>query len=106
MMNRYSLYKNENKNSKKTYPFFVDVQSDLLESLNSRVVIPLSFDKSTNNTNAKNLCPVFDIEGKNYILLTHQMTSVPVSLLKKSTGSLEKYRYEILSAIDILLTGI
>ena len=105
-MNQYSLYRNENKSSKKIYPFFVDVQSDLLESLNSRVVIPLSLDKATNNTNAKNLCPVFDIEGKNYILLTHQMTSVPVSLLKNNTGSLDKYRYEILGAIDILLTGI
>ena len=106
MMNQYSLYRNENKSSKKTYPYFVDAQSDLLESLNSRVVIPLSLDKTTNNTNAKNLCPVFDIEGKNYILLTHQMTSVPVSLLKNNAGSLDKYRYEILGAIDILLTGI
>jgi len=105
-MNRYSLYKNENKSSKKTYPFFVDVQSDLLDSLNSRVVIPLSLNKETNNTNVKNLCPVFDIEGENYILLTHQMTSVPYSLLKKKVGSLENYRYEILGAIDILLTGI
>jgi len=105
-MNPYYLYKNDNKSSKKIYPFIVDVQSDLLEDLNSRVVIPLSLDKETNNTNAKNLCPVFDIEGKNYILLTHQMTSVPASLLKKNAGSLKKYRYEILGAIDILLTGI
>ncbi len=77
-MLQYSLYKNENKSSKKIYPFFVDVQSDLLEDLNSRVVIPLSLNKARNNTNAKNLCPVFEIEGKNYILLTHQMTSVPL----------------------------
>jgi toxin CcdB len=106
MMNQYYLYKNENKSSKKIYPFFVDVQSDLLDGLNSRVVIPLSLDKATDKTNAKNLCPIFDIEGKKYILLTHQMTSVPVSLLKKNSGSLEKYRYEIIGAIDILLTGI
>ncbi len=106
MMSQYYLYKNENKSSKKIYPLFVDVQSDLLENLNSRVVIPLSLNKETNNTNAKNLCPIFNIEGKKYILLTHQMTSVPASLLKKDTGSLEKYRYEILGAIDILLTGI
>jgi toxin CcdB len=105
-MSQYSLYKNENMSSKKTYPFFVDVQSDLLDSLNSRVVIPLSLNKVTNNTNAKTLCPVFDIENKNYILLTHQMTSVPASLLKKNIGSLENNRYEILGAIDILLTGI
>ena len=105
-MSQYYLYKNENKSSKKTYPFFVDVQSDLLDDLNSRVVIPLSLSKETNDTNVKSLCPIFDIEGKDYVLLTHQMTSVPFSLLKKKTGSLEKYRYEILGAIDLLLTGI
>jgi len=105
-MSQYSLYKNENKNSKKTYPLFVDVQSDLLDSLNSRVVIPLSLNRETNNTNAKKLCPIFDIEGKNYILLTHQMTSVPCSILKKNSGSLANYRYEILGAIDLLVTGI
>jgi len=105
-MSQYALYKNENKSSKKTYPYFVDVQSDLLDNLNSRIVIPLSLNKETNNTNAKTLCPVFDIEDRNYILLTHQMTSVPVSLLKKKIGSLENKRYEILGAMDILLTGI
>ena len=105
-MSQYSLYKNENKNSRKAYPFFVDVQSNLLDSLNSRVVIPLSLNKEANNKNAKKLCPIFDIEGKKYILLAHQMTSIPCSFLKKSSGSLENNRYEILSAMDILLTGI
>jgi len=105
-MNQYALYKNENKSSKKTYPYFVDVQSGLLDSLNSRVVIPLSLSKEMNNKNAKGLCPIFDIEGKDYILLTHQMTSVPISLLKKESGTLVNYRYEILGAIDILITGI
>lgn len=103
-MSQYALYKNENKSSKKTYPYFVDVQSGLLDSLNSRVVIPLSLSKKMNNV--KGLCPIFDVEGKDYILLTHQMTSVPISLLKKESGTLENYRYQILGAIDILITGI
>ncbi len=105
-MAQYSLYKNENKSSKKIYPLFADVQSDLLDGLNSRIVIPLSLNKQTNNTNVKGLCPIFDINGKDYILLTHQMTSVPASLLKKKEGTLNDYRYEILGAIDLLLTGI
>jgi len=40
------------------------------------------------------------------VLLTHQMTSVPCSTLKNKVTSLEHYRYEILGAIDLLLTGI
>ena len=105
-MSQYSLYKNENKSSKKTYPYFVDVQSDLLDSLNSTIVIPLTTSKETNKKIAKGLCPVLEIDGKDYVLLTHQMTSVPVSLLKSELMIIDNYRYEILRAIDLLLTGI
>ncbi len=105
-MSQFSLYKNENKNTKKTYPYFVNVQSDLLNELNSRVVIPLSPLKTLNNRNAKKLCPVIEVGGERLVLLTHQLTSVPKSILKKEEISIEEYRYEILSAIDLLLTGI
>ena len=105
-MSQFSLYKNENKSSKKVYPYFVNVQSDLLDDLNSRIVIPLSSSKETNNKTAKGLCPVFQIDGKDYVLLTHQMTSVPTSLLKGEALNIDNYRYEILGAIDLLLTGI
>ncbi len=105
-MEQFTLYRNENENSKKAYPYFVDVQSDLLEELNSRIVIPLSSQKALNNINAKKLCPVIEINEGAFILLTHQMTSVPRSALKKKITTLEEYRYEILGAIDLLLTGI
>ena len=100
------LYENENKNSKKTYPYFVDVQTDLLDELNSRIVIPLSLYKTLNKKNVKRLCPVIEIKEELFVLLTHQMTSVPRSTLKKKVSSLETFRYEILSAVDLLITGI
>ncbi len=105
-MGQFALYKNENNATKKTYPYFVDVQNDLLDELNSRIVIPLSPYKTLNNTNAKKLCPVLEFEDTPFVLLTHQMASVPRSILKKKVASLEKNRYEILGAIDLLLTGI
>jgi len=105
-MEQFTLYRNENKNSKKAYPYFVDVQSDLLEELNSRIVIPLSSQKILNNINAKKLCPIIRIDDDSFVLLTHQMTSVPRTTLKKKVSTLEQYRYDILRAIDLLLTGI
>lgn len=105
-MQQFTLYENENKNSKKAYPYFVDVQNDLLDELNSRIVIPLSLYKTLNKTNAKKLCPVFEIKKEPFVLLTHQMTSVPRSILKKKVTTLERFRYEILGAIDLLITGI
>jgi len=105
-MEQFTLYKNENKNSKKAYPYFVDVQNDLLSDLNSRIVIPVATQKELNNLNAKKLCPVIEINGNSFVLLTHQITSVPCSILKKEVTTLEHYRYDILGAIDLLLTGI
>jgi toxin CcdB len=105
-MKQFILYKNENKRSKKAYPYFVNVQSDLLDDLNSRIVIPLSASETLDNLNAKKLCPIIEIDEGKFILLTHQMTSVPDTALKNQVTSLEHYRYEILSAIDLLLTGI
>ena len=105
-MSQFTLYKNENKDTRKTYPYFVDVQSDLLDSLNSRLVIPLSAKRTLKDTNTEKLCPVFELEQGALVLLTHQLTSIPVSALKNKVGSLETFRDEIVSAIDLVITGI
>lgn len=105
-MNQFTLYKNENKNSKKTYPYLVDVQNDFFDELNSRIVIPLSSHNVLNQTNAKKLCPMITVNNEQYVLLTHQMTSMPKTMLKKKVTSLESLRYEILGAIDFLMTSI
>jgi len=103
---QFSLYKNEDISSNKTYPYFIDVQNALLSDLNSRLVIPLSPRKILNNTDAKRLCPVIQLDEGKFVLLTHQMTSVPKPILKTEVASLESFRYEILGAIDMLISGI
>ncbi len=105
-MVQFSLYKNEDSTSNDAYPYFVDVQNPLLSDLNSRLVIPLSPHGALNNTDAKRLCPVIHLDEGNFVLLTHQMTSIPSSILKTEVTSLESFRYEILGAIDMLISGI
>jgi toxin CcdB len=103
---QFSIYINPDKDTKKTYPYFIDVQSNLLDSLNSRVVIPLTPIENTNKNYPTNLCPTIKIKNKEYALLTHQLTSVPQSILKKPIGSAESSRNNIVSAIDFVVTGI
>lgn len=105
-MAQFSLYKNEDSSSNQTYPYFIDVQNALLSDLNSRLVIPISPHEILNHTNAKRLCPVIQLDEGKFVLLTHQMTSVPKSILKTEVISLESFRYEILGAIDMLISGI
>ncbi len=105
-MSQFWIYMNNDKKTKPTYPYFLNVQNDLLEELNSRVVIPLSPLKSVNHRDAKRLCPIINIEGKDCVLLTHQITTVPKSILKTALTDLKEFRPEIIASLDMLITGI
>ncbi|MDB6108189.1 MAG: CcdB protein, partial [Gammaproteobacteria bacterium] len=41
-MAQFSVHRNKNPRTKAAFPFVVDVQSELLEPLNTRVVIPMT----------------------------------------------------------------
>jgi toxin CcdB len=103
---QYDVYKNTDQDTNKTYPYFVDIQTSLLESLNSRAVIPLTPVKNIDTDYPKYLCPIIEVEKMHYALLTHQITSVPISILKKKAISAQSSRNEIIAAIDFLVTGI
>lgn len=105
-MDQFDLYVNTDKDTNKTYPYFVDIQNGLLDTLNSRVVIPLTPVSKSEKSYPDNLCPIVKIKNKNFALLTHQLTSVPVALLKKKESSLAPRRDDIVAAIDFLVTGI
>ncbi len=105
-MPQFSVYRNQDKRSKNTYPYFVDIQNSLLSDLNTRLVIPFAKPTALNKIEVERLCPVVLIQGKDYVLLTHQLTSVPAAILSKEVSTIEDFRYEILDAIDMLITGI
>ena len=104
-MKQFDVYANTDSDTNEAYPYFVDVQTELLEVLNSRVVIPLTTvmpDKGLPN----NICPKFEINGEQYYLLTYQITTVASSFLKKHESSLLLNRTDILNSLDFLISGI
>jgi toxin CcdB len=105
-MAQFTVYRNQNPDSKTTYPYFVDVQNDLLESLNSRLVVPVTRQEHLGNSNISNLCLKITINDDICVMLTHQMTTVPLAALKVPVSSLAHLRNDIVAAIDFLITGI
>lgn len=105
-MNQFDIYANTNKDTNKTYPYIVDIQNNLLDTLNSRVVIPLTPCTRSEKNYPSNLCPTVKIKNKKYALLTHQLTTVSTTFLKMKCGSLVADRNVIVGAIDFLVTGI
>lgn len=105
-MPQFLLYENQSEASRDVYPYFVNVQCNLLETLNTRVVIPLTPLRYLDDMSISTLCPTTVVDGVAYALLTQQITTVPISALKVSVASLDDLRDEIIAAIDMLITGI
>lgn len=82
-MPQFSLYKNNDKSTSTAYPYFVDVQSELLDTLNTRLVIPLTPTALLEKKAPSHLCPVINIDEGDFVILTHQMASVPTKILRE-----------------------
>ncbi len=105
-MSQFALYKNNDKSTSNAYPYFVDVQNELLDTLNTRLVIPLTPVELLEKKAPSHLCPAIHIDEGDFIILTHQMASVPTKILREKVSELSTFRNEIIAAIDFLITGI
>jgi toxin CcdB len=105
-MPQFAVYRNPNPATAGDYPLLVDVQSDLLADLATRVVIPLCPAALLAGRLVKTLMPVVDVTGDGYALLTPQLAGIPRKQLGEAVGSLAASRGEIIAALDLLLTGI
>ena len=82
----------------------MDVQSDLLAHLPTRVVIPFH-TKDELSLFIPRLHLPMTIEGKSYYLATNMMAVVRKSSLKRRIGNVAHQSHEITAAIDFLLQG-
>jgi toxin CcdB len=86
--------------------YVVDIQSSLLNELSTRVVIPLLLRRAAPSIPAKTLNPIVFINDAEFVLMTENMATVPLSLLRTPVGTLATHCDEIIRAIDTLLSGI
>lgn len=100
-MAQFDVYANPNPNTNKEIPYLLDVQADILSSLETRVVVPLVIQSKT----AKHLNPVFEVKNKKVVMSTSQIAGAPLSVLGEKVATLKDKRAEIIAAIDFLITG-
>ena len=98
-MARFDIFKYEGEAG-----YLLDVQSDLLSGLNTRVIVPL-LPRSSAPSPAQRLNPVFSIEGQELVMATQYMAAVPESELRSRVGSLAEKQDEISAALDMLFLG-
>jgi toxin CcdB len=104
-MARFDVYSNTGARSAEI-PYLLDVQSDLLQGLETRVVVPMRRrDCFPATTIPDNLAPTFEVEGVECILETPKLAAVPRRLLKKPVASLAASQFQITAALDFLFQG-
>jgi toxin CcdB len=104
-MARFDVYANTGPHAKTT-PYLLDVQSQLLDALDSRVVVPLrSLEHFPNVKLPTRLTPVLTVQGKACLLETPKMGAVPLRVLKSPVASLADRQAEITAALDFLFQG-
>ena len=99
------VHRNRNPASQKAYPLLLDVQSDLLEPLSTRVVIPLSPVAGTTRPPIRTLMPVLRIEGREYIAQTPQLAGIALKDLGPKIADASAHRDVVLAALDLLFNG-
>lgn len=99
-MAQFDVYRNPRPTASRR-PYLVEVQGNLCEDLDTCVVIPL-YNAGMMVPDAV-LNPTIIYDGKEYILVTSQITSVARKELGRSIGTLSHYRTEIINAIDRML---
>ena len=103
-MAQFDVYTNPNPETKRTIPYLLDVQADLLSNLTTRVVIPL-YSAHAMSKAAKYLNPQFSIKRINVIMSTAELAGITVNSLGNNVCSLKEHRNEIIAALDFLITG-
>ena len=82
----------------------VDLQADLLDALDTRVVAPLlraeAFSKPINRLN-----PVIELDGGSYVLAVHLMGTISVKEIAETLGSLGARYDDVTAATDFLFSG-
>jgi toxin CcdB len=99
-MARFDIYSNPGRNQK-SIPFLVDVQSNVISGLASRIVIPLRpLSSFAPMSLPEELFPMIDVNGTRYVLDTPQLGAIPSRELTSKIASAKDQQADIQAALD------
>ena len=105
-MAQYDVYPNPNPHSRDRVPYVVDVQSELLSELRTRLVLPLSRVGADMAHAPRRLSPLFTVAGQRLALLPQVAAGLDAKLLRKPVASLAAHAGELRDALDAVLSGV
>src|SRR5690606_9660824 len=104
-MARFLVYANADPASRKRVPCLLDVQSDLIEELGSRVVVPLIAAGRVESA-VDRLMPQLLVRGEPMVMDTAHLAGVSRRVIGEPLEDLSHEHDTILAALEFLVSGI
>lgn len=103
---QFDVYPNPSPRMREVYPYVVDVQSDLLSALATRMVVPLAVTTLAASDLPRPLCPVFTVDNTPLMLVPYEAAPLDKRLLKTEISSIRDRAHEVVAAMDAVLSGL
>jgi toxin CcdB len=103
---QFDVFENPSPRMREVYPYVVDVQSDLLGALATRMVVPLAVTALASQNLPRQLCPLISVNDKPLMLVPFEAAPLDKRLLKAEITSIRDRSHEIIAAMDAVLSGI
>jgi toxin CcdB len=103
---QFDFYENPSPRMRDVYPFVVDVQSNLLSALATRMVVPLAVTGLSAKELPHRMCPIITVNQQPLMLVPFEAAPLDKRLLKQQVVSVLERSYDIIAAMDSVLSGI
>lgn len=105
-MARFEVFQNPGRDRERV-PFLLDIQSNHLLAMDTRLVAPLRLRADFPPTIAfpEDLFPLINIHGKICFMETTKMAAIPHTLLRNRVTSIAGQQAEIMMALDRVFGG-
>jgi len=102
---QFDVYLNPSESAGKGIPFVVVLQSDLLDALATRLVMPLATLEFADKVPEK-LCPLVTVSGQKLRALAHYAAPLPARSLRQMVGNLSPQSHLLIAAMDVVISGV
>ena len=105
-MAQWDVFLNPSPRQRAEVPYLVVLQSDLLEVLVTRLVVPLARPLPGRSSLPQPLSPLFVVDGEALVLLPQEAGPIAARLLKDPAASLRDESHRIIDALDAVISGL
>ena len=103
-MRQFDVFPNPSVKTRLFRPYFIILQCDQLSQLDTRLVAPLV--APTKIANFERLMPEVTVAGRQFVVMPQELGPFPSKSMPPAIANLESERYRLISALDLVFTGV